>query len=186
LRKLTDQEVRDLPSPGGDTSKDKRYTALSRNGDIFIQDLADGKLRQITKTTDVESNPRFLPDGRRISYTRGGNLYVQSLDTGFLEQLTDIVAAPSDAATPAAAGAVGGRGGRGGRGGEGGGRGGRGDTAAGGEQSTGSASQDALRKEQKELFETVRERAAQREEVAAKSKNEPPQRKPFNLQARQT
>jgi dipeptidyl aminopeptidase/acylaminoacyl peptidase len=182
LRKLTDQEVRDLPSPGGDTSKDKRYTALSRNGDIFIQDLADGKLRQITKTTEVESNPRFLPDGRRISYTRGGNLYVQSLETGFLEQMTDIVAA-SDAATPAAAGAAGGRGGRGGRGGQGGGRG---DAAAGGEQSTGSASQDALRKEQKELFETVRERAAQREEAAAKSKNEPPQRKPFRLQARQT
>jgi dipeptidyl aminopeptidase/acylaminoacyl peptidase len=189
LRKLTDAEARDLPPAGGDISKDKRYTVFSQNGDIFIQDATDGKLRQITKTTDVESNPHFLPDGKRISYMRGGNLYVQSLETGFLEQMTDIVAAASDTAA-ATAGVGGGRGGRGGlgggRGGQGGGRSGRGDAAGGGEQSTGSASQDALRKEQKELFETVRERAAQREETAAKTKNEPPKRKPFTLQARQT
>ena len=180
LRKLTDQEVRDLPPAGGDLSKDKLHTVFSKNGDIFIQDTADGKLRQITKTTDVESNPHFLPDGKSVSYTRGGNLFVQSLETGLLEQMTDIRAA--DTATTAG----GGRGGRGGRGGQVSGRGGRGDSAAGGEQSTGSASQDALKKEQKELFETVRERAAQRDEAEAKSKNEPAQRKPFNLQPRQT
>jgi dipeptidyl aminopeptidase/acylaminoacyl peptidase len=189
---MTDQEVRELPPPG-DVSKDKRYTVLVQNGDIFIEDDSDCKLRQITKTTDLESNPRFLPDGKRISYMRGGNLYVQSLDSGLLEQMTDIRSADA-AATTAAAGAGTGRGGRGqgaiggqggGRGGRGGGGGRGGDAATGGDQSTGSASQDALKKEQKDFFETVRDRATLRDEAAARRKNEPAQRKPFTLGARQ-
>ncbi len=190
LRRLSDEEVKALPLPG-DTSKDKRLTVYSRDGDIFIYDNTNGKIQQVTKTTDVESNPHFLPDGKHIYFTRANNLYVLSLETGFLEQVTDIRPAPAAgaAATPTA-GTGGGRGqgGGGGRGGRGGGGRGGGETAsgaAGGEAQASSASQDSLKKEQKDLFETVRDRTARREDDDAKKKKEP-QRKPFTLQARQT
>ena len=193
LRKLTDAEARELPG-AGDVSRDKRYTVLTQNGDIFIQDNSDGKLRQLTKTTDAESNPHFLPDGKRVSYMRGGNLYVQSLDTGLLEQMTDI--RPAAEAAGGAAAAAGGGGGRGGRGGGGfGGQGGRGQgggrgaagggRAGGGDQATGSASQDSLKKEEKDFFETVRDRAEEREKADARRKAEAAQRKPFTPAARQ-
>ena len=182
LRKLSGEEARLAPPGGGggrggggeaDTSKDKRLTVYARDGDIFILDNTTGKGRQITRTTDVEANPHFLPDGKRIYFTRSNNLYVMSLDTGLLVEMTDI-----RAAAPAAGAAAG----------AGGGRGGRGGTAAAaattGEQ-RGTDSQEYLKKEQKELLEAVRERAALREEQDKKKEKDNP-RKPFTLQARQS
>ena len=185
LRKLSGEEARLAPPGGGggrggggeaDTSKDKRLTVYARDGDIFISDNTTGKGRQITRTTDVEANPHFLPDGKRIYFTRSNNLYVMSLDTGLLVEMTDIrAAAPAAGAAGPAAGA-------------GGGRGGRGGTAAAeattGEQ-RGTDSQEYLKKEQKELLEAVRERATLREEQDKKKEKDNP-RKPFTLQARQS
>lgn len=188
LRKLTDDEVKALPSPGGDTSKDKRYTIYSRDGDIYIYNTVDGKIRQVTKTAEAESNPHFLPDGKRIYFTRANNLFVLSLETGFLEQMTDIRAAavPGAPATPStAAGGTGGGRGQGGGGGGGRGRGGASAaTGAAETQTAASASQEYLKKEQKDLFETVRERSERRQEDDAKRKKDEV-RKPFTLQARQ-
>src|ERR1039457_6269742 len=120
LRKLTDEEVRQLPPALGDTTKDKPLMVYSSAGDLFTLDNSTGKITQLTKTTDAETNPRFTQDGKRISFTRNGNLYVMALDSGLLVQLTDIrtAAAPATSAAPAA----GGGGGRG-LGGFGGGRG---------------------------------------------------------------
>ena len=193
LRKLSDEETRLAPPGGGgfmgmgggggrggggeaDTSKDKRLTVYARDGDIFILDNTTGKVQQITKTTDVEANPHFLPDGKRIYFTRSNNLYVMSLDTGLLVQLTDIRAAAAAGAAGPAGAAGGGFGGRGGRGAA--------AAATTGEQ-RGTDSQEYLKKEQKELLEVVRERAALREEQDKKRQQDNP-RKPFTLQTRQS
>jgi dipeptidyl aminopeptidase/acylaminoacyl peptidase len=185
LRKLTDKEVREAPPANGDLSKDKRFTLFSRDGDIFTYENASGSIRQITKTTDVEGNPRFLADGKRMSFTRGGNLYVMSLEDGLLAQMTDIRPAAAAGAAPAATAgaAMGGRGqGQGGRGGA------PAPTAASeaGGRGSASESQEYLKKEQKELLEYIREQIARREEADARRKAAAePARKPFNLQARQ-
>jgi dipeptidyl aminopeptidase/acylaminoacyl peptidase len=192
LRKLTDEEIRKLPA-AGDISKDRRTTAYSQAGDIYLLDNSTGAIRQVTKTSDAETNPRFTPDGKRISFARGGNLYLMSLDTGFIEQLTDIRPAAAAGATPAAPAAGGrgagggGGGGRGGRGGQGGGgaAGGRGAGAAGAAE-TGTPAQEYLKKEQRELLEYVKEHAELREAEAAKRRQEPQGRKPFNLPATET
>src|SRR5450631_377316 len=111
LRKLTDEEVRQLPPALGDTTKDKRFMVYSSAGDLFTLDNDTGKITQLTKTTDAETDPHFTQDGKRISFTRNGNLYVLSLDSGQLVQLTDTrsAAAPATSAAPA----TGGRGSRG-------------------------------------------------------------------------
>src|ERR1035441_437904 len=112
LRKLTDEEIKQLPPAQGDTTKDKRLMAYSSAGDLYTLDNTTGKVTQLTKTTDTETNPRFTQDGKRISFTRNGNLYMMSLDSGLLVQLTDIRAAnaPATSAAPAAGGGGGGRG----------------------------------------------------------------------------
>lgn len=181
LRKLTDEETRKLPA-AGDTSKDRRWTVYAQAGDIYLLDNSNGAIRQITKTIEAESNPRFTPDGKRVSFTRAGNLYLMALETGFIEQLTDIhPAAAAGAATPAPGGGRGfGGGGRGGRG-AGGGRGGAAAT-----ETTGTPEQEYLKKEQRELLEVVKERAELRDAEAARRKAEPQERKPFNLTANET
>src|ERR1035441_2933846 len=109
LRKLTDAEVRQLPAANGDTSKDKRLMVYANSGDLYVLDNSSGKIQQLTKTTEAEANPHFLPDGKRIWFNRGGNLYVVSLDSGMLVQMTDIRAASAAATTGAPAGVARGR-----------------------------------------------------------------------------
>jgi dipeptidyl aminopeptidase/acylaminoacyl peptidase len=171
LRKLSDEEAKLAPPAFGDLSKDRRLTAYSRDGDIFIYDNTSGKTRQVTRTTDAEGNPRFLSDSKRLSFTRSNNLYVLSLEDGTLTQMTDVRSEGAPAGTPAASGR--------------GGRGGPAPTAAAGQPPRGTDSQEWMKKEQKELLEVIRERAARREEDEARRKRENP-RKPFMLQARQS
>jgi len=176
LHKLADQEIKLLPPVSGDTTKDKRLTTYAMAGDLFLYDNTTGKTLQLTKTTDAENNPHFTQDGKRISFTRSGNLYVMSRESGILNQLTDI--RPAAAPGPAGAPAAGGRGGRGGAAGP--------PTGATGDQPPrGSDSQEYLKKEQKELLEAIRDRAALREEQDQRRKKENP-RKPFTLGVRQS
>ena len=173
LRKLSDEEAKLAPPAFGDQSKDKRSIVYVRDGDIYVYDNPTGKIRQVTKTTDFESNPRFLADGKRISFVRANNLYVLSLEDGSIEQMTDI-RADAAAAAPATA-AAGGRGGRGGGA----------PTVAAGQPPRGNDSQEWIKKEQKELLQVIREKAARRAEDEARRKKDSP-RKPFTLQARQS
>src|ERR1039457_4217001 len=182
LRKLTGEEVRQLPPALGDTtpsaggtSKDKRLMVYSNAGDLFTLDNDTGKITQLTKTTDAETDPHFTQDGKRISFTRNGNLYVMSLDSGLLVQLTDIrpAAAPATSAGVPSGSAGGGRGGRGAVA----------PAAVAAPQPRGTHREEYLKKEQKELLQAVRERIEVREEQ--KKRTQDP-RKPFTLQARQT
>jgi dipeptidyl aminopeptidase/acylaminoacyl peptidase len=183
LRKLSEEETKNLPPAFGSRTKDRKRLAYAENGDIFIYDFSLGTKRQITKTSDVETNPQFTSDEKRVTFLRGGNLYVMSLDTGLLEQLTDIRAAAAEGAPAAPAAGAGGRGGGGGRGGRGGGA----PPAANAAAAKGTDSQEFLKKQEIDLILAVKEHKAVREETEAKrKKDEPVQRKPFQLQARQT
>jgi dipeptidyl aminopeptidase/acylaminoacyl peptidase len=156
LRKLSEAEAKLAPPAGGATTADKKRTVYSRDGDIFLYDAASGQTRRLTKTADAETDPHFTHDGRRVAFTRANNLYVMSLDSGVLEELTNIrLAAASD----------------------------RG--ATGSEEKKGTDSQEFLKKQEKELLEVIRDRAAKREEDEARRKRENPI-KPFNFTAGQT
>ncbi|MDQ3322505.1 MAG: prolyl oligopeptidase family serine peptidase [Acidobacteriota bacterium] len=91
LRKLSDEEARLAPPMSGELSKDKKLTVFAENGDIFLYDHETGARRQVTKTVEIETNPRFTFDQKRVYFTRQNNLYVLPLDGGgLLEQITDI------------------------------------------------------------------------------------------------
>ena len=169
-RKLSEDESKLAPPVSGSSSLDKKRTVYVREGDIFLYDSTTGQTRQITKTTETESDPHFTQDGRSVAFTRASNLYVLSLESGELDQLTDIRAAsaPSAQAAPAS-----------------GGRGGANRSASSTEEQKGTDSQEFLKKQEKELLEVIRARAAKREEDEARKKRDNP-RKPFNLAATQS
>jgi dipeptidyl aminopeptidase/acylaminoacyl peptidase len=175
-RKLTDEEIKLIPPLLGESTRDHRLTVYANGGDLYLYDDTTGKLRQLTKTVDIESNPRFTRDEKRVSYMHNDNLFAMSLDgSSPLVQLTEIrsAGAPAPAAAPA-----------GGRGGFGGGRG-AGVPLTPTTEQKGTESQEYLKKEQRELMTVVRERVEQREALQKKREKENP-RKPFTLQARQS
>ena len=179
MKKLTEEEARNAPPINGEISKDKKLTLFVDNGDLFIYDNAANQRRQITATTDAETNAHFTRDQKHIYFTRASNLYVMSLETGSLVQMTEIT---TGGAAPAAAPVAGGGFGQGRGQGQGGGqRAQSGDVS----QQKGTDSQEYLKKEERELLDIVKRRAEKREQDEEKRKREHP-RKPFQLGARQT
>ena len=174
LKKLTEAEARNAPPLFGELSKDKKLTVFVDNGDVFLYDHAASQRRQITATTDVETNAHFTRDQRRVYFTRANNLFVISLDNGSLVQMTDIRTGGSAPPPAVAAGAGFGFG-------QGATQQARRDSTA---EQKGTDSQEYLKKEERELLDVVKRRAQKREQDEEKRKRDNP-RKPFNIDARQ-
>lgn len=80
-------------APGGDLSLDRRWKTYAREGDVFLKDLQTGTLRQITRTEEKESAPRFLVGdigGNRIAFHRGDQVFVFDLVAGTLYQAAEL------------------------------------------------------------------------------------------------
>jgi dipeptidyl aminopeptidase/acylaminoacyl peptidase len=59
-----------------------KRAAFARNGDIFVRDMARGRLTQITRTPQNEAAPQFSADGRLLSFRVGNDWFVHDFDTG--------------------------------------------------------------------------------------------------------
>ncbi len=77
-------------APGGVYSPDRSLKAYVRAGDLFVKDLATGRLRQLTRTAAEESSPAFLTDGRRVSFQRDQAIFVRDLESGLEAQVAEL------------------------------------------------------------------------------------------------
>lgn len=179
LKKLTEEEAKAGPPLFGEVSKDKKMTVFVDSGDVFIYDNVANQRRQITATSEAETNAHFTRDQKHIYFTRANNLYVMSLETGSLVQMTEIT---SGGAAPSPAPIAGGGGGFGRGQGQGGGQRAQTGEAA---QQRGTESQEYLKKEERDLLDVIKRRAEKRQQDEEKRKREHP-RKPFQLAARQS
>jgi dipeptidyl aminopeptidase/acylaminoacyl peptidase len=59
-----------------------KRAAFVRNGDIFVRDLGQGRLRQITRTPENEAAPQFSSDGRLLSFRVNNDWFVHDFGTG--------------------------------------------------------------------------------------------------------
>src|SRR5262245_2062765 len=88
-RKVSDEEKRWLSSNPGDRNTAETMKVYAYQGDLYLFDTRKGKARQILRTSDSESNPRFSFDDKSVLFTRSDNLYEWVIETGELNQLTD-------------------------------------------------------------------------------------------------
>ena len=68
-----------------DFSADSRRLLIPLNGDLYLYDLtvaADRAVRRLTETAAAETDARFSPRGRYVSFVREQNLYVIDLTSG--------------------------------------------------------------------------------------------------------
>jgi dipeptidyl aminopeptidase/acylaminoacyl peptidase len=57
-----------------------KRAAFARNGDIFVRDVASGRLTQITRTPENEAAPQFSADGRLLSFRVNNDWFVHDFD----------------------------------------------------------------------------------------------------------
>ncbi len=88
-RKVTFAEREKLSPRSGDYNLKRTKKVFSRNGDLFILDLAKNEEFQITKTGENESNPQFSKNEQKIFFFRNTNLYQWFMKDGKVVQLTN-------------------------------------------------------------------------------------------------
>lgn len=88
-QKVSPSVRRGLPSFNGNYNKARTKKVYEKSGDIFIMEMATGKVVQLTYTTERESNPLFSNDEKRILFTMASNLYAWDFSTGAFSQVTD-------------------------------------------------------------------------------------------------
>ncbi|MFN8250386.1 MAG: prolyl oligopeptidase family serine peptidase [Ferruginibacter sp.] len=149
------QQVQDINSTGNRVYNQTRSAYVySKDGDIFYTEIKTGKTKQLTQTTDAESNPQFSFNSTKIVYTRSQNLFAWDITSGETIQLTNI---KSSDAVPAAAPAQGNR-------------------ALGRNTSNNAAAnqqEDWLKTDQLKYFEVLRQRKEDREKGEAYNKSLP-------------
>lgn len=99
-RKLSEEEAKLAPPIEAVTTRDRSKSVYAQSGDLFLYDYLTDKATQLTKTADVEKDPHFTQDERRVAFTRSGNLYVMPLGPGPVEQLTEIGAGKEEPKAP--------------------------------------------------------------------------------------
>ncbi len=156
LKKLSEEELLQAPPANCDYDNLRQRCVYNQLGDVWIYDFRTDHAKRLTVTSDLEAQPRFLPDGQRISYQRNNNLIVHSLAEGSLEQLTDLrTGRPSpDEEEPKK------------------------------DPKKDLTAQEFLKEEEKQLLATIQERKTLREEARARRLRANP-RKPYYLGPRQ-
>ncbi|MCP4787389.1 MAG: prolyl oligopeptidase family serine peptidase [Fuerstiella sp.] len=66
----------------GDYDHDRRKRIYTFAGDLFVQDMDSGNIRQLTRTEAHESLPAFLGDTAQVQFSRNGSLLIRDLTTG--------------------------------------------------------------------------------------------------------
>jgi dipeptidyl aminopeptidase/acylaminoacyl peptidase len=88
--RVTDEERGRIDVMGGDLSEDRTWKVYSRQGDLYLKDLRTGAIRQLTRTAEAETAPRFLAGDSRISFNRGGSVYLYELPTSLISQPAEL------------------------------------------------------------------------------------------------
>ena len=88
-RKLTPAERAQLPAFGGAYNRAYSARVYAKDGDLFLQEVPKGKIRRLTETIEVESDPVFTHDEEEIVFTRERNLYAWRRTDGLVRQITD-------------------------------------------------------------------------------------------------
>ena len=90
-KKVLAQEEKALPAVGGAYNKGRTQKTYVKNGDIFLMDLVNHQIQQITHTIDIESNVRFSGNEQEVIFQRDNNLYAWHIQRGSIRQLTNFV-----------------------------------------------------------------------------------------------
>lgn len=85
------EEQKNMPAFGGVYNEDRSLKLYEKNGDLFLLDMKEQSVRQITNTVEREYNPQFSGDEDQVIFTRNSNLFAWDREEGSTRQLTNIM-----------------------------------------------------------------------------------------------
>ena len=91
IEKVSLAEKSTLPGHRGDYNSDKSKKVYTRNGNLYLLDIKNGKEKQLTAWLERVSSPEFVLDDSKIAFTKDNNLFTIDLKTGLITQLTNFV-----------------------------------------------------------------------------------------------
>jgi dienelactone hydrolase len=86
---VPDAERAAIDQGGGEFDRAWARKAYLRNGDLFVRTLADGRVRQLTRTHETEADLLWLTDGR-LAFRRGEDWYSYDLADNLVATLLDV------------------------------------------------------------------------------------------------
>jgi hypothetical protein len=72
-------DLADLDAPNPVFDPARKRAAFIRNGDVFVRDMGNRQLTQVTRSTATEAAPRFSADGARVLFRIGNDWYAYDL-----------------------------------------------------------------------------------------------------------
>jgi dipeptidyl aminopeptidase/acylaminoacyl peptidase len=87
--KATTEERKSIPPFSITWNTAKSKAVYTKNGDIFLYDVKNGKTIQLTNSVTPESSPVFTADEGKIIFISVNNIYSLEITSGRLVQLTD-------------------------------------------------------------------------------------------------
>ncbi len=90
-QKVSPVERRSLPAQSGVYSQNRGLKVFEKQGEIFLMFTKTLKIKQLTNTTERESNPYFSGDETKIIFSRSNNLYSFNLEDGAVTQLSNFL-----------------------------------------------------------------------------------------------
>ncbi len=81
-RQVSEEEKATSDHRGGDWSSRRTMKVYSRNGDLFVREIATGVVRQLTRTQSEESDPTFMVGDDRVSFYRDSSVFVREIASG--------------------------------------------------------------------------------------------------------
>lgn len=87
---VADKDRGAADAPGAVYSADRKQKVYSREGDIYLKDLRSGKVRQLTRTREAETDPGFMANPSRIYFLRGNSIFVREVESGLEYEPADL------------------------------------------------------------------------------------------------
>ena len=82
IRTIAPRDRGGADQPQGDWNRSRTHKVYEYGGDLFVRELATGRVTQLTRTADVEADPHFMADQRRIMFRRNDTIFIRDLQSG--------------------------------------------------------------------------------------------------------
>lgn len=79
----------------GTLSSNGRQKTYASAGDIYVKDLRNGRITQLTRTAAIESAPQFTADSNGVIFNRDDTVFVRNFETGLEYQAAELLSEKS-------------------------------------------------------------------------------------------
>ncbi len=90
IKKLNRTENKTIMPNAGTYSQDRSLKIWTKDGDLYLLNVATNDVKRLTQTVDIEYNASFSLDNKHVIFQKNNDVYTFEIANGFQKQWTDI------------------------------------------------------------------------------------------------